>query len=190
MLCSTIQQYKNLDYTALGFLTDAVLKFKGKEDVMPIHQLKNFLDRYGVKYTVISHSTAYTAQEVAQSTHTPGRELAKTVMIKVNGEMAMAVLPASYQVELDLLKGAIGAREVGLATEEEFRSRFPDCELGAMPPFGNLYGMEVFVDKMLTEDKEIAFNAGNHRELIRMEYRDFEWLVHPKIMSFCAMYAL
>lgn len=157
---------------------------------MPIHQLTNFLDRYGVKYTVISHSTAYTAQEAAQLTHTSGRELAKTVMIKVGGEMAMAVLPASYQVELDLLTGAIGAKKIELAPEDEFRSFFPDCEIGAMPPFGNLYGMEVFIDKMLTEDKEIVFNAGNHRELIRMDYRDFEWLVHPKIMSFCAIYAL
>ena len=151
---------------------------------MPIQQLKDFLDERGVKYVVISHSPAITAQEIAASAHVPGRELAKTVLVKLDGEMAMAVLPASYQVNLERLAEAAGARQAELATEEEFGGRFPQCELGAMPPFGNLYDMRVYVARGLQEDDEIAFNAGSHSELIRLRYEDFEKLVQPKVASF------
>ena len=150
---------------------------------MPVKRLKEFLDSHHVKYVTISHSPAYTAQEIAARAHVPGRELAKTVMVKADGEMLMAVLPASYRVVLDLLKQAAGAEHVELATEEEFRDRFPGCEPGAMPPFGNLYGMEVFVSESLAEDEEIAFNAGNHTELIRLAYHDFEHLVEPQVVK-------
>ena len=150
---------------------------------MPAQSLKSFLDNNHVKYTTISHSRAYTAQEVAASAHIPGKELAKTVIVKVDGEFAMAVLPASMHVSLSRLKDAAGAGDAELASESEFEELFPDCELGAMPPFGNLYDMGVYVDKELTEDDEIAFNAGSHSELVQLAYRDFDKLVHPKVVA-------
>ncbi|MDO8141220.1 MAG: YbaK/EbsC family protein [Candidatus Brocadiales bacterium] len=151
---------------------------------MPIQKLKEFLDSHNIKYVTISHSRAFTAQETAASAHIPVKELAKTVMIKMNGKMAMAVLPASSKVDFDLLKKATGAATIEIANEKEFKDLFPDCEIGAMPPFGNLYGMEVFVAKTLTEDREIAFNAGSHRELVKLAYKNFEQLVKPKVITF------
>jgi Ala-tRNA(Pro) deacylase len=153
---------------------------------MPIKKLKGFLDSKKVKYVSIVHSMAYTAQEIAATTHIPGKEIAKTVMVKVDGAMAMAVLPASYRVDFDLLEKASGAKKVELATEAEFKDMFPECEVGAMPPFGNLYGMEVFVAETLAEDEEIAFNAGSHTELIKLAYKDFEALVKPRKLKFSA----
>jgi Ala-tRNA(Pro) deacylase len=153
---------------------------------MPARKLKQFLDSHNIKYVSIKHSEAYTAQEIAASAHIPGKELAKTVIVKIDGNMAMAVLPAGYKVEFELLKEAAKANKVELASEEEFKDVFPDCEIGAMPPFGNLYGLEVFVAKTLAEDKEIAFNAGSHIELIKLAYKDFENLVNPKVMKFSA----
>jgi len=153
---------------------------------MPVRKLKEFLDSHNIKYVTINHSLAYTVQEIAASAHIRGKELAKTVMVKLDEKMAMVVLPASEKVNLDRLKQAAGAGIVGLAGEEEFKDRFPGCELGAMPPFGNLFGMEVFVAEHLTEDEEIAFNAGSHTELIRMTYKDFAWLVQPKIVKLSA----
>lgn len=150
---------------------------------MPLKRLQEFLDNHGVKYVTIRHSRAYTAQEVAQSAHIRGQDLAKTVMVKVDGKMAMAVLPASQKVDLELLREAAGAKKVELAREAEFEERFPGCEPGAMPPFGNLYGMEVFAAQALAADEEIAFNAGSHTELIKMAYKDFERLVQPRIVT-------
>jgi Ala-tRNA(Pro) deacylase len=151
---------------------------------MPVKKLREFLDTNGVKYVSIVHSKAYTAQTIAAASHIPGKELAKTVMVLLDGKMAMAVLPASYQVNFDLLKKATGAKKVELAGEGEFKNMFPECEVGAMPPFGNLYGMEVFVAESLAEDDEIAFNAGSHTELIKLHYEDFEKLVKPKKLKF------
>jgi Ala-tRNA(Pro) deacylase len=151
---------------------------------VPVNRLKEFLDRNNVRYVCITHSTAYTAQEIAALTHIKGRELAKTVIVKIDDTLAMAVLPASHHVNLEMLKAAAGANKVALATELEFRARFPGCETGAMPPFGNLYDMPVFVDETLTKDEEIAFNAGTHNELIRLAYADFERIVQPKIVRF------
>lgn len=150
---------------------------------MPARKIKEYLDRYHTKYITISHSPAYTAQEIAASAHIPGKELAKTVMIKIDGKMAMAVLPASFQVDFELMKEASGAATAELATEAEFKDLFPDCEIGAMPPFGNLYGMPVYVAERLAEDEEIVFNAGSHNELIRMVYGDFDRLVEPKVVK-------
>jgi Ala-tRNA(Pro) deacylase len=150
---------------------------------MSLTRLKDFLDSYGVKYVVITHSVAYTAQGVAALAHVRGRELAKTVIVKLDGEFAMAVVPAAVHVDLALLKRISGAKTAELASELEFKTRFPDCETGAMPPFGNLYGMKVFVDETLSEDKEIAFNAGSHRELMRMAWTDFERLVKPTVQQ-------
>ena len=142
-------------------------------------RLKDFLDKEHVKYVTIAHSPAYTAQEIAELTHTPGKELAKTVIVKIEGELAMVVLPASDKVRLGHLRQTLGTEDIELANEDEFEGAFPDCETGAMPPFGNLYGMSVFVDQTLREDEEIAFNAGSHDELIRLSYAEFERLVHP-----------
>lgn len=151
---------------------------------MPVKKLKSFLDENGVKYVSIIHSSAYTSQEIAASAHISGKEMAKTVMIQIDGEMAMAVLPATYQVDFDTLRKALGTKNVALATEAEFKDRFPDCDVGAMPPFGNLYGMDVYVAQSLTSDKEIAFNAGSHTELIKMDFVDYERLVNPRVLKF------
>lgn len=151
---------------------------------MPIPALKDFLDRNGVRYAIIAHSPAFTAQQIAARAHISGRELAKTVMVKIDDRLAMAVLPASQKVDLQELQQALGARRIEIAKEEEFRSRFPGCDLGAMPPFGNLYGMDVYVADSLAEDEEIAFNAGTHTELLKLAFDDFTRLVHPTLGRF------
>jgi len=151
---------------------------------MPVKKLKDFLDSNKIKYVAVSHSEAFTAQEIAASARIPGKELAKTVMVKLDGKMAMAVLPASYMVDFDLLKKASGAKKVELAGEKDFKDMFPECDVGAMPPFGNLWDMDVFVAETLAEGEEIAFNAGSHTELIRLAYKDFERLVEPKVVKF------
>lgn len=153
----------------------------GEVRVMPINRLREFLDEKAIKYVVISHSLAYTAQGVAALAHIPGKELAKTVVVNLDGELAMAVVPASRHVDLTRVKVAAHANTAELASEMEFKSKFPDCQTGAMPPFGNLYGMRVFADEALSRDVEIAFNAGSHLELIRLSWVDFERLVSPKI---------
>jgi Ala-tRNA(Pro) deacylase len=154
--------------------------------LMAAKKLREFLDSNNIKYITISHSEVYTAQEIAASAHVSGRELAKTVIVKIDGKMAMAVLPALSKVDFDLLGKAANAEKVELAREADFVATFPDCDIGAMPPFGNLYGIDVYVAEELTEDEEIAFNAGSHTELIRMAYKDFERLVEPKIAKFSA----
>src|SRR6516162_5177267 len=129
---------------------------------MPVKSLKKFLDDNRVKYVCIAHSPAYTAQEVAQSAHVPGREMAKTVMVELDKQMAMAVLPANRKIVLQDLRELTGSDQVRFASEEAFRERFPDCEPGAMPPFGNLYGMDVYLAQALADGHELAFNAGSH----------------------------
>jgi Ala-tRNA(Pro) deacylase len=151
---------------------------------MPVQALREYLDSHLVKYVVIQHSRAYTMQEVASATHISGKELAKTVIVEIDGRLAMAVLPASQNVELEQLRDSLGAQRVTLAREDVFRDRFPECEPGAMPPFGNLYEMDVYVADTLAEDEEIGFNAGSHTELVRMSYRDFDRLVQPRILRF------
>jgi Ala-tRNA(Pro) deacylase len=151
---------------------------------MPVKKLIEFLDSNQVKYVKMSHSLAYTAQEIAAAAHIPGKELAKTVMVRINGKMAMVVLPASQQVDFGFLKGTLDAESVELASEREFVNLFPECEVGGMPPFGNLYGMDVYVSDDLTEDEEITFNAGSHTELIKLSYSDFERLVEPTVLRF------
>ena len=148
---------------------------------MPVAKLKAFLDEHHVQYDTIEHPTAFTAQEAAAAAHIPGKELAKTVMVKLDGRMVMAVLAAPDHLSMERLRSTTGADAVELATEVEFRRLFPDCEAGAMPPFGNLWDLEVFVDQRLREDERIAFEAGSHRELLRMTYADFERLVRPVV---------
>ncbi len=151
---------------------------------MPATMLKEFLDTHGVRYVTIRHSPAYTAQEVAASAHIPGKELAKTTIVNIDGVLAMAVLSANDMLDFNRLRELTGASTVVLATEAEFRARFPDCEIGAMPPLGNLYAMDVYVDQALAEDDRIAFNAGTHEELVQLAYADFAALVRPTVAAF------
>ncbi len=157
---------------------------KKERSIMIAKKLKSFLDERNIKYVTITHSPAFTAPEVAASAHVPGRSLAKTVMVVIDGAMAMAVLPSNHRVLLDDLRELTGTDDVRLAREDEFKSLFPDCDAGAMPPFGNLYDMTVYVSADLAEEAEIAFNAGSHTEIIRMAYHDFERLVKPRVANF------
>ncbi len=149
---------------------------------MAVKRLREYLDRHNVRYVVLSHSPAYTAQEIARAAHIPGQEMAKTVMVRLDDELVMIVMPAPAKIRFDLLRLASGATRVELAREKDFAGLFPGCELGAMPPFGNLYEVPVIVDEALAEDEDIFFNAGTHTELIRMKYADFEALVKPTVM--------
>lgn len=146
---------------------------------MPLSNLREFLDSQHVKYMVISHSIAYTAQGIAALTHCSGKKLAKTVIVKIDGILAMAVVPAPAHVDLDRLRTLTGAQTVEIASEHEFKDAFPDCETGAMPPFGNLYAVTVYADADLAENEEITFSAGTHRELVRMNWEDMVRLVNP-----------
>lgn len=148
---------------------------------MALQSLTKFLTENQIRYQSIKHSPAYTACEIAQAANIPGKELIKTVIIKLHDKYAMLVLTANQKVNFRLLEKELGDR-VELASESEFKDKFPDCEVGAMPPFGNLYHMDVFVDEKVTEDDRIAFNGGSHTELLSMKYKDFEKLVHPKVL--------
>ncbi|MEN8194497.1 MAG: YbaK/EbsC family protein, partial [Bacteroidota bacterium] len=151
---------------------------------MPTQKLKNALDENNIKYVTINHSQAFTAQEIAASAHIKGDEFAKTVILKIDGKMAMAVLPASYSIDFSELDQLGLGESVRLANEMEFKDRFPGCEVGAMPPFGNLYDMPVYVAESLMKDEEIAFNSGTHKELIKMKTEDYVKLVNPLTLKF------
>ncbi|HVT72551.1 MAG TPA: YbaK/EbsC family protein [Lacunisphaera sp.] len=151
---------------------------------MPATKVKEYLDSHGVKYISIKHSPAYTAEEVAASAHVAGRDFAKTIVVRIEGSFAMVVLPASRRLVLADLRELLQTHAVRLATEAEFRDLFPDCELGAMPPFGNLYGMAVYIAECLAQEEQIAFNAGSHTEVIKMDFYDFDELVHPVVLDF------
>lgn len=150
---------------------------------MPVQQLKDFLDSKDVRYVSVQHSPAYTAQEIAHSAHIRGDRLAKTVIIDIDGHMSMVVLPASYRIRWDKFIKAMGTDFIELADEEEFESVFPDCELGAMPPFGHLAGMHVYMCDALAQHEEIAFSAGTHSEVIKMSYKDYVELANPVVMT-------
>lgn len=147
-------------------------------------KLRNYLENRAVAYQTEQHEPTIDACRTAQAAHVPGREFAKTVIVKADGRMLMAVLPSTDQVHVDELKKALGARDVQLAGEDEIKSAFPDCELGAMPPFGNLYDMDVFVNEHLRQDEQIWFNAGSHDEVMRMSWKDYDNLVHPQVLHF------
>jgi Ala-tRNA(Pro) deacylase len=154
-----------------------------KEESMPAKKLTEFLNANEVKYATIVHSPAYTAEEVAQSTHIKGEHLAKSVILNADNRLLMMVLSASHRVDLDALKPVIGAVKLELSSEKEFKDLFPTCELGALPPFGNLYGMDVYLADCFVEDDLLTFCAGSRSELIQMEYKDFQRLVEPKMIS-------
>lgn len=151
---------------------------------MPNTRIKEFLDQQNARYSILEHSPAYTAQESSQSAHISGKTFAKTVIVEIDGRHAMAVLPADRRVDVDDLREITGSSNVRIASESELRDLFPDCEVGAMPPFGHLYGMDLYVAPSLAEDGEIAFNAGTHTELIKMSFADYERLAQPTILSF------
>jgi Ala-tRNA(Pro) deacylase len=151
---------------------------------VPIKKLHAFLEENEIEYLKIEHSPAYTAQEIAANVHIPGKELAKTVMVHIDGVITMVVLPANQRINFEKLKSAAGASSVRLADEKEFGHLFPDCTLGAMPPFGNLYGIDVLVESSLAGDETITFNACTHTELIQLAYEDFAKLVKPRVLAF------
>ena len=153
-------------------------------DVTVLKKLKDYLEQNQVSYELGYHVRVYTAQEIAAAQHVPGKEMAKVVMVKTDGKSVMLVLPASYRVEMKKLKGVLNSKKVVMVKEEEFQELFPDCEIGAMPPFGNLYNLEVWVDQVLTEDDFIVFRAGSHVETLRIKYSDYARLVSPKVGDF------
>jgi Ala-tRNA(Pro) deacylase len=147
-------------------------------------RLEGYLRENRVPFEAQHHPRVVTAQEVAASEHVPGKMLAKTVMVIADGKLTMLALPASYQVDLEKAPAALGAGDVRLAQEEEFEGTFADCEVGAMPPFGNLYDVSVWVDETLAEDETIVFRAGTHTDTMSVEYADFERLVEPTVADF------
>ncbi len=150
-------------------------------------RLQRFLDAQGVRYQVLAHREVFTAQEVAAASDVSGRHVAKVLIARdETGSPVMVVLPAPCRVSLPAVQDAIGARKLSLASELEFEALFPDCDLGAMPPFGGLYGMPVYVDVCFSATKDFFFQAGNHHEIVRMRYEDFERLAKPVIGEFCA----
>jgi Ala-tRNA(Pro) deacylase len=147
-------------------------------------KLESYLRDNQVSFEIHHHPTAFTAQEVAASEHTPGKMVAKVVMVIADGELIMLAMPAPYKADLNRLGEALGATEVRLANEEEFASAFPDCEVGAMPPFGNLYDLPVYVDEALAEDETIVVQAGTHTDTMHLKYADFERLIEPTVVGF------
>jgi Ala-tRNA(Pro) deacylase len=154
--------------------------------IMIPSSISDYLDRNQARYSVVSHPVAYTAQEEAAATHVPGGEWAKAVVCLADDQPILAVLPAPFVVDLHRLQRAVNAHSVRLAREPEFATLYKDCELGAIPPLGPLYGQRVFIDKKLTADSEITFSAGSHHDAIRMPYREFERLVQPAVAEFAA----
>lgn len=152
---------------------------------MPIlKRLQSYLDANKIPYEVVHHPKAYTAHDVAHTLDVPGKLVAKVVMVKADSYFVMSVLPSTWRVDLKRLRDVLETREVRLATEAEIANLFPDCQVGAMPPFGNLYGVEVYVDQLLTEDESIVFEAGTHVGAIKLRYKDFAALVRPKVAAF------
>src|SRR5262249_16784941 len=149
-------------------------------------KLQQYLDDNKVEYDVLSHTRTYTAQDTAQAAHVSGSELAKSIVVKADNRFVLAVLPATRKADVERLKEILDAKDVRIAQESEFSSLFPGCEVGGMPPFGNLYGLEIYVDESLTQDEQIVFNACTHVDAIQMKYKDFDRLANPKIATFAS----
>jgi Ala-tRNA(Pro) deacylase len=150
---------------------------------MPVHAIRAFLDDHQVRYVIIQHSPAYTAQEIAESVHVSGYRFAKSVMVRLDGRLALVVVPATRQVDLDALAQAVGAGEAALADQSDFSDRFPECDPGAVPPFGNLFDLPVYISATLADEPELVFNAGRHTEVMRLSYDDFHQLVRPTVVD-------
>lgn len=152
---------------------------------MPIPQsIRSYLDKHKVAFDLIHHRRDYCAQETAADTHTPGKDFAKTVIVFVDESYCMCVLPATARVDLEKLKAELGARKINLATEDEIDTICPECEVGAMPPFGALYNLPVYISHQLKDEDMITFNAGTHEDAIRMRYQNLETLVGPLVCDF------
>lgn len=149
---------------------------------MPVRTIRAFLDENDIRYVIVQHSPAYTAQEIAESVHVSGWAFAKSVMVRLDDRLAMVVLPATRQVDLDALRDATGSRQAELARESDFADSFPDCDPGAVPPFGNLFDLPVYISAALAEEDELVFNAGRHTEVMRLAYEDFQRLVRPTVL--------
>lgn len=147
-------------------------------------RMEQYLRENGVSFEVMAHSEAYTMPEVAAALHVSGRQVAKVVMVKANGKMVMLVVPAHYRLDFAKLRAVLGARKASLAKEEEFADLFPDCAVGAMPLFGNLYDVPVYVDQALAEEAEIVFRVGTHRHTMKVAYADFERLTQATVGEF------
>lgn len=148
-----------------------------------VRRVKEYLDQQQVPYTHCTHRLAYTAQEIAAAQHVPGREMAKTIVLRSDTQFMLLVLPAVMKIDMKALREELPYKHLELATEKEFAALFPDSEVGAMAPFGNLYNIRVFVDRTLTQDEDIVFNAGTHVDTIRMRYKDFERLTQPTAVN-------
>ena len=144
----------------------------------------DYLDSQHVTYERLHHAVAFPAQEVAQTLHVSGKHFAKAVMLQADGRTVMAVLPASHRLNLQELKTELDAKHVEMLPEGELTKLCPDCELGAFPPFGSLYGMETLMDRSLAQSEEIVFNAGSHSDAVRMKYADYANLAKPRVGSF------
>jgi Ala-tRNA(Pro) deacylase len=147
-------------------------------------RLEKYLHENGVPFEVMAHRQAFTMPEVAAALHMPGRQVAKVVVVKADGEMAMLVIPASHRLNLAKVRALLNAKKVSLAKEEEFAGLFPDCETGAMPPFGNLYNVSVHVDQALERERSIVFRVGTHRHTMKVAYADFARLAQPTVGEF------
>ncbi len=150
-----------------------------------LKNLDDFLKTEGVEYEVNVHTEAYTAQEIAARQHVRGKMLAKVVILKSMETLSMVVISANCKVDFLKAKDVFNAPDIRLAAEDEFKSVFPGCEVGAMPPFGNLYDMKVYVDPELSKNEYMVFNAGSHVETVKMKYTDFERLVNPERIEIC-----
>lgn len=142
--------------------------------------IKHYLNENKIRYNIINHNPAYTSPEIAANAHISGKQLIKPVIVKIDGKLAMVIEPSHLRINLEMLKKLLKAKKVELANEWEFEDQFPGCETGAEPPFGNLYDIDTYIDDAILQNNQIAFNAGNHSELIQMSYDDFEQLVKPK----------
>lgn len=150
---------------------------------MPVQKVKNYLNENKVNYTSIPHSLAYATREISHQCHISEKEMAKVVIVQAGSKLVMVIIPSSKLLDFKSLENTLHESDVSLATEKEFANAFPDCEVGAMPGFGNLYNMDVIVDQSVAKNKDIFFNGGTHTEIIKLSYQDFEKLVHPKVTS-------
>ncbi len=148
-------------------------------------QITEFLDKSGVSYKVFEHRPVFSAQRLAQIEHEPGRFVAKPVIVKADGRFLMCVLPADAKIDLETLKGQLNAKSLELADEKDFVGLFPDCEVGAEPPFGNLFNLDTVMDKSLEKDDHILFRAGSHTKALRVNMADYRRLAHPRIFNLC-----
>lgn len=146
-------------------------------------KLIGFLKEQNISYEVLVHPEAFTAQQVAHAIHESGKALAKTVVLNADGNYIMAVIPGHHKVKMEAVKNLIGAKDVRIAPEETLRGLFPDCDLGAMPPLGKLYGMKVVVSESLAQSKELIFNACTHTDCLKMKFSDYQKITDPQIAA-------